>query len=351
VTQGLIRLPWLSSRNRDRCFIIAEAGINHNGDLELAKRLVDVAVEAKADAVKFQTFKAERLVTQTAPKAAYQQRSTGPLESQFQMLKRLELSEQAHRDLFQYCLSRKISFLSTPFDEDSADFLNELGVTAFKISSGDITNLLLLEHVARKQKPMIVSTGMSTLEEVRTAVNVMTGTGNRNITLLHCVSQYPATPADANLKAMQTMAGRLGFPVGYSDHTLGIEIALAAVTLGAVVIEKHFTLDRTLPGPDHSASLEPQELTALVKGIRNVEVALGHGRKEPSPTEASTAAAARRSLVAARTIPAGSVVTSDMVVSRRPGTGLSPSMLPSVVGRSVLQEIPAGTLLTLDMLS
>jgi N-acetylneuraminate synthase len=319
------------------CFVIAEAGVNHNGDVELAKRLVDIAVQANADAVKFQTFKADRVV--------------GSGESQFDMLRRLELSETVHRDLFHYCLSKGILFLSTPFDEDSADFLDELGVRAFKIPSGEITNFPLLDHIARKRKPMIVSTGMSTLEEVRTAVNVLSEAGNRDITLLHCVSDYPANPIDANLKAMQTMAASFGFPVGYSDHTPGIDVALAAVALGATVIEKHFTLDRGLPGPDHSASLEPVELTALVRGIRNVEAALGHGRKEPVASEAKTAAIARRSLVAAQAIREGSILTADMLLIRRPGTGLPPSMLPSVIGRSVRQHIPAGTLIRLDMLS
>lgn len=333
------------------CFIIAEAGVNHNGDVNLAKRLVDVAVEAHADAVKFQTFNAERVVTADAPKAEYQERTTGSAESQYEMLRRLELSETAHRELFQYCFSKGIPFLSTPFDEHSADFLDELGVKAFKIPSGEITNFPLLEHIARKQKPIIMSTGMSTLDEVRAAVNVISEAGNRDLTLLHCVSDYPANPIDVNLKAMQTMGSSFGFPVGYSDHTLGIDVALAAVALGATVIEKHFTLDRALSGPDHLASLEPAELIALVKGIRNVEAALGHGRKEPAASEANTAAVARRSLVAARTIQAGSLLTAEMVIIRRPGTGLPPSMLPRLVGHSVRQDIPAGALITLDMLS
>jgi len=331
------------------CFIIAEAGVNHNGDLRLARQLIDVAVEANADAVKFQTFRAEAVVTRDAPKAAYQLHTTDQRESQLEMLRRLELSAEAHQELLGYCRTRGILFLSTPFDAASADLLDELGVAAFKIPSGEITNVPFLVHVARKGKPMIVSTGMSTLAEVRTAVQTIEDAGNRAVVLLHCVSHYPASPSEANLRAMATLSKTFHGPVGYSDHTLGIEIALAAVALGACVIEKHITLDRTFPGPDHHASLEPDELAALVRGIRLVESALGHGRKEPAPSEADTAAAARRSLVAARDIPRGSRITEDLIAVKRPGTGLSPTMLSHVLGRRALQDIPADTVLQLGM--
>lgn len=336
--------------NGHACFIIAEAGVNHNGDMEMARRLVDVAVESDADAVKFQTFKADRLVTECAPKADYQLETTDAGESHYQMLRRLELSSGAHDELVHYCHRRKIVFLSTPFDEESADALETLGVPAFKISSGEITNLPFLEHVARKAKPMIISTGMSTLEEVEAAVKVVFKAGNRNLVLLHCVTDYPADPRDANLRAMDTMAEAFGVPVGFSDHTPGIEVALAAVARGACVLEKHFTLDCSLPGPDHRASLEPDDLARLVKGIRTVEAALGHGRKEPAESEAKIAAAARKSIVAARDIPAGTPLTAELLSFKRPGTGLPPSRLRELVGRVTAKAIAADTVLTLEML-
>lgn len=331
------------------CFIIAEAGVNHNGDLALAKQLIDAATAAQADAVKFQTFDAERLASATAPKAAYQLRATNPAESQREMLRRLELSEPIHRELIAHSAKRGILFLSTPFDEISADLLDGLGMPAFKIPSGEITNLPFLAHVARQGKPMIVSTGMATLAEVEAAVRTIQAIHQQGLVLLQCVSNYPADPAEANLRAMQTMAEAFGVPVGYSDHTPGLAVALAAVALGACVVEKHLTLDRGLPGPDHRVSLEPDEFSALVQGIRTVEAALGHGRKEPAPSEAGTAAVARKSLVAARDIPAGSTLTEAFVVIQRPGTGLPPSMLTQVVGRKAMKAIPAGTVLTQDM--
>jgi N,N'-diacetyllegionaminate synthase len=333
------------------CFIVAEAGVNHNGSVELARQLIDVAAQSGADAVKFQTFKAELLATSDAPSAAYQIRNTGGAESQYEMLRRLELSQEAHRELMSYCSQRGILFLSTPFDDESADFLDELGVVAFKIPSGEITNLQLISHIARKDKPLIVSTGMADMHEVETAVRSIHACGNHDVVLLHCVSNYPAKPADVNLRAMHTMRQTLDLPVGYSDHTEGIEVVLAAVALGACVIEKHFTLSRDLPGPDHRASLEPNELFAMVRGIRLVEAALGHGRKEPAESEAETAAAARRSLVAACDIAAGTELTKELIAYRRPGTGLPGSMLPKVVGRKLRVSATAGTLLTLEMLS
>ena len=330
-------------------FVIAEAGVNHNGDLKLARALIDVAVEAGADAVKFQTFQADRLVTHEAPKAEYQRRTTGDSESQFEMLQRLELSADAQRELQSYCHERGIIFLSTPFDEEAVDLLDKLGVPAFKISSGDLTNSPLLEHVASKGKPVILSTGMSELSELIEAVSVLNIAGCENPVLLHCVSNYPADPTEVNLRAMQTMRSAFDVPVGFSDHTKGIDVALAAVALGACVIEKHFTLDRTLPGPDHRASLEPAELRELVRSIRRVETALGSGRKVPTATEIETAKVARRSLVAARDIPAGAKLERDMVVMRRPGTGLSPAMLNTLLDRRAVREIAAGTLLNEGM--
>lgn len=332
------------------CFIIAEAGVNHNGDLALARQLVDVAVQAGADAVKFQTFKADRVVTADAPKAAYQRQSTDAAESQHAMLSRLELSDAAHHTLIDYCRECDMLFLSTPFDEQSADFLLQQGMPLFKIPSGEITNLPLVDHVARLRRPMIVSTGMAHLGEVETALQTIEATGHDAVVLLHCVSNYPADPADANLRAMQTMQAAFGVPVGFSDHTPGIAVALAAVALGACVIEKHFTLDNTLPGPDHQSSLEPGELTALVQSIRTVEAALGDGRKRPAASEASTAAVARRSLVAAHPIAAGTTLTPTMIAIRRPGSGLPPAMLPYLAGRTARHDIAAGSLLTLEML-
>lgn len=332
------------------CFVIAEAGVNHNGDPDLARRLVDMAAEAGADAVKFQTFKAERLVTPGAPKAEYQLRRTSATESQLDMLRRLELTPDAHRELQARCCACNLLFLSTPFDEGSADFLESLDVPAFKIPSGEITNLPFVAHVARKRRPMIVSTGMAHLHEVEAAVRTIREAGNLDIVLLHCVSNYPAAPGDINLRAMHTMAAAFGLPVGYSDHTEGIEVALAAVALGACVVEKHFTLDRALPGPDHQASLEPGEMKAMVRGIRIVQESLGHGRKEPAASEAATAQVARRSLVAARDLAAGTVLAEGDIAVRRPGTGLPPVRRADLVGRAVRVDVKAGTPLMPEML-
>lgn len=332
------------------CFVIAEAGVNHNGDIALAKRLVDAARAAGANAVKFQTFKAERLAAPGAPKAAYQRKGTLRGESQQAMLRRLELSEEAHRQVASHCRAQGILFLSTPFEEASADLLDRLGVPAFKISSGDLTNGPFLAHVARKGKPMIVSTGMATLQEVGVAVRTIRACGLRQIILLHCVSRYPTAAAEANVRALDAMRRAWRLPIGYSDHTRGIEVALAAVALGACVIEKHLTLDRRLPGPDHAASLEPREFAALVRGVRIVEAALGHGRKQPMASEAETARVARKSLVAAMPIRAGSRLTAEQIAIRRPGTGLAPAMLPRVVGRVAATHIAAGTVFTQQML-
>lgn len=332
------------------CFIIAEAGINHNGDIELAKQLVGVAAEAGADAVKFQTFKADRVVSATAPKAEYQLRTTDVVESQLEMLQRLELSPEAHSRLWSYCQEQGTLFLSTPFDEESADLLDELGVPIFKIGSGEITNWPFLDYVARKGKPIILSTGMSYLSEVDEAVRVIRQAGCDQLVLLHCVSNYPADPADANLRAMRTISTAFQVSVGYSDHTLGIEVALAAVALGACVLEKHFTLDRHLPGPDHQASLEPDEFRALVESIRLIEQAIGTGTKEPRESEIGNRVIGRRSIVAAQTIEPGTIITCEMLTAKRPATGLQPMCIDSLIGRTAVVRIPIGQLIAFNMI-
>ena len=332
------------------CFVIAEAGVNHDGDLSRGLRLVDVAAAAGVDAVKFQTFDAARLTTAGARKARYQERSGDGSASQFEMLRALQLTPEAHHALADHCRRRGLLFISTPFDEQSADFLDELGVGIFKIPSGEITNLPFLAHVAQKQQPCVMSTGMCSLGEVEAAVRVFEEAGNEEIVLLHCVSSYPADPAEVNLRAVDTLRAAFGLPTGLSDHTLGIEIGIAAVARGACVLEKHFTLDRSLPGPDLAMSLEPADLEHLVRSIRNVEAALGDGRKRRTAGEKDTAEVARKSLVAATHIPAGSRLSDEMVVAKRPGTGLPPSLLPHLLQRTTRQDIVAGSLLQLEML-
>lgn len=335
----------------DRITVIAEAGVNHNGDPALAMRLVDVAADAGADCVKFQTFRPDELASETAPKAQYQAAATGAAESQLQMLRRLALPDAAWAAIARHCAARGIEFLSTPFDEQSAALLHRLGVRRFKISSGEVTNLPFLAAVARYRKPVLLSTGMATLDEVRAAVEALDAAGCPGVTLLHCVTDYPADPADANLRAMATMARTFVTAVGWSDHTLGNEVAFAAAALGAAVIEKHFTLDRGLPGPDHAASLGPDELVALVRGIRKIESALGDGTKAPTAREAANRAVVRRSLVAAVDIPAGAVIGDSMIAARRPGDGLPPALKPSLIGKRAVRTIAAGTVLTNDMLA
>ena len=330
------------------CFIIAEGGVNHNGDVGLAERMIVAAAQAGVDAVKFQTFRAEKLVSTDAPKASYQLRSTDVDESQYEMIKKLELDPEAHCQLIACCRKQGILFLSSPFDEESADFLDEIGVPAFKIPSGEITNLPYLKHISRKGKPMIVSTGMATLSEVEAAVGVIREEDDPGVILLQCVSNYPAQPADVNLRAMATMSQAFGVPVGYSDHVLGNEVAFAAVALGACVIEKHFTLDRSMPGPDQETSVEPSELMALVQGIRAVELALGDGQKRPAMSERNSAEVARKSLVVTEDIPAGTVLTEDLIAVKRPGTGLPPSMLAFVIGRRVCRDMKRDSLVTLE---
>lgn len=329
-------------------FIIAEAGVNHNGSLDLALKLVDAAKESGADAVKFQTFQAELLATRSAHKAAYQERMTSDSESQFDMLRRLELDAAAHQEIRQHCRKVGIQFMSSPFDEQSADLLESLDVPIFKVPSGEITNLPFLEHLARKGRPLIVSTGMSTLAEVEEAVRVVQAAGATQLTLLHCVTEYPAPYDQINLRAMQTLKTAFGLPVGYSDHTPGIEIAIAATALGAEVIEKHFTLDRSLSGPDHAASLEPAELAGMVRSIRHVEAALGNGIKTPAPCELTNMSVARKSVVAARELCAGHQLASGDLVIKRPGNGISPSLLPALIGRTLRMSLAKDQVISWD---
>lgn len=328
------------------CFVIAEAGVNHNGDLELARRLVDAAADAGADAVKFQTFRAEGVASSNAPKAGYQIAATGEGESQLEMLRRLELEKPAFADLKSRAERRGIVFLSTPFDAESVEMLDRIGVAAFKVASPDITNFPLLAEIGSRRRPVILSTGTADLAEVEAAVAAVRDAGAPEIVVLHCVSAYPADAAEANLLAIATLGVCLGLPVGYSDHTEGPEVALAAVALGAVVLEKHLTLDRGLPGPDQRASLEPRELAALVRGVRRVESALGDGVKRPSAAERETAAVVRRSLAAVRDLDAGTVIEESMLTALRPGTGIPPARIGEVVGRALRRDVAAGALIT-----
>jgi len=333
------------------CYVIAEAGVNHNGDVDLGRRMIDAAAAAGADAVKFQTFSADRLAASDAAKADYQMRTTSSSESQYEMLKSLELTTQAHEALMRHCASRNIMFLSSPFDEDAADLLDAMNVAAFKIPSGEIVNLPFLQYVAAKCRPMILSSGMATLEEVEAAVTAIRAQRNDDIVVLHCVSDYPARPAEVNLRAMATIRTACGVTVGFSDHTEGDAVALAAVALGACLIEKHFTLDRNLPGPDHLASSEPDELAALVEGIRSVEAALGDGCKEPQPSEMQNRLLMRKSLMAKRDLPAGSTVRQDDLMALRPGTGISPARAPEIIGRRLSVSVRAGSQISWDMLA
>ncbi len=316
------------------CFIIAEAGVNHNGDVGLAKKLIDAAREAGADAVKFQSFITEEVVTPGAQKAEYQKETTGADESQFDMLKRLELTENNFTELSNYARNKGLIFLATPFDERSVDLLDELDVPAFKIASGEITNVPLLRHIARKNKPVILSTGMATLDEIGESLEIIRQEKLAEIILLHCVSCYPAQIADMNLRAMQTLKLTFGLPVGLSDHTQSaVAVPVAALVSGACVIEKHFTLDKKLPGPDHRASLEPEELRQMVQAIRDIEKALGDGVKKPTPEEKENRKVARRSIVAKVDISRGTVIKEDMLDVKRPGTGIEPKYMDSILGK------------------
>lgn len=326
-------------------FVIAEAGVNHNGDVALAEKLVDAAKAAGADAVKFQTFQSDALASDAATLAPYQA-AAGESGGQKGMLKRLELDEAAHRRLQARARAAGIEFLSTPFDPQSADLLERLGIPLFKIPSGEITNRGLIEHVARKGKPLVLSTGMSDLAEVRRAVGWIQALSKAPLTVLHCVTEYPAPVDQVNLAAMATLRDALKLPVGYSDHTLGTEIAVAAAALGATLIEKHLTLDRTLSGPDHAASLEPAEFAAMVRQIRAVTSALGDGVKRPAPCEEKNRSAARRSLVAARDLPAGHVLTRADLAAKRPAVGLSPADIDAALGKALKRPLRRDEALT-----
>lgn len=315
-------------------FVIAEAGVNHNGSLELAKRLVDEAKMAGADAVKFQVFQAQHLVSRKAAKAEYQKEATGNDETQFEMLKKLELSYENFRTLNDYCQKRNILFLSTAFDKESLDFLEALEIPVHKIPSGEVTNLPYLEQIARTGKPIIMSTGMCELGEVEQAISALKKNGAGKIILLHCNTEYPTPFSDVNLLAMRTLAETFKTDTGYSDHTQGIEVPIAATALGAAVIEKHFTLDRTMEGPDHASSLEPEELKKMIDGIRHIEAALGTGKKRPSVSEAKNIKVARKSIVAKREIKKGDIFSEENITVKRPGTGLSPMRWHDVIGRS-----------------
>lgn len=333
-----------------KTLIIAEAGVNHNGDMAMARELVRVAAAAGADIVKFQTFVATKITAGHAPKAEYQKATTGEDESQRDMIARLELSRADHEMLIRECKDAGITFFSTGFDEASLDMLVELGIDRIKVPSGELTNLPLLRHMASKRLPIILSTGMATLGEIEAAIAVMEegGVARSDITVLHCNTQYPTPMADVNLTAMASIAQAFGVAVGYSDHTMGIELPIAAVALGATVIEKHFTLDRSLPGPDHPASLEPDELAAMVAAIRNVELAVsGDGIKRPSPSEIGNRPIARKSIVAARDIAAGERLSAENLTAKRPGTGISPMRWDEVVGRSAPRAFKADELIEL----
>lgn len=330
------------------CFVIAEIGVNHNGSMELAHKLIDMAAEAKADAVKFQTFRAEDLVTRAAAKAAYQEANTGEGGSQFDMLRALEVTEEQFVELNRHCQQAGITFISTPFGPKAADLLERIGVDIYKVSSGDLTYLDFLTHLGRKGRPIILSTGMGTLSETEEALEAIYASGNREVSLLHCVSNYPAAPEDCNLAAIETMSAAFGVPVGWSDHTMGSAVSWAAVARGARIIEKHVTLDRTLPGPDHAASMEPDEFTAFMEGIRAIESAIGDGRKIPSEAERNTAEVARRSITAARDLPSGHQLTLEDLRVIRPGTGLAPRNLDWVVGSRLARDVAAETPLTLE---
>jgi len=325
----------------NKVIIIAEAGVNHNGDIQQAKRLIDAAAYAGADYVKFQTFKAAKLVTKSANKADYQNNNTGDGDSQYEMLKKLELSEDVHQELIDYCNSKAIQFLSTGFDLESLDFLDGLGINLFKIPSGEITNLPYLRKIASFGKRVVMSTGMATMQEVKDAFKVLTeeGLSNDDTIIVHCNTEYPTPMEDVNLRAMHAIGKELDVNIGYSDHTLGIEVPIAAVALGAQVIEKHFTLDRNLPGPDHRASLEPEELKDMITAIRNIEKALsGSGKKEPSDSELKNKAVARKSIIATKVIKKGEEFNETNLGIKRPGTGISPMQWDAILGKKAIRD-------------
>ncbi len=333
---------------KGKCFIIAEAGVNHNGSVEMAKKMVDAVKNVGADAVKFQTFNAEKLVTKNAEKASYQIKNSGE-ESQYDMIKRLELSNNEFKEIVEYAKKKNIILLSSPFEEESVNLLDEIGIPAFKVASGEITNFPLLENIAKKQKPIILSTGMSTLGEVENAINLI-GKFNDNIILMHCLTSYPAKKEDTNLNVINTLKNAFKRPVGFSDHTSGIEMSLAAVALGSCIIEKHFTLDKNLPGPDHKASLEPHEFAVMVKSIRNVEKGMGNGIKKPTCDEIEIKKVVRKSIVAKNDILSGTILNSDMLDIKRPGTGIEPKYIDKLIGKETIENIKKDTLIKWNQL-
>lgn len=330
-----------------KVFIIAEAGVNHNGNIDLAKSLIDKASEAGANAVKFQSFKAEKLVTKDAKKAEYQETTTGKTENQFQMIKKLELDYDKHNELINYCKSKNIMFLSSPFDLESIDLLNNLGIEIFKIPSGEITNLPYLKKVGSLKKKVILSTGMSTLGDIENALEILRNAGTKDITILHCNTEYPTPMKDVNLKAMQTIKDGFKVEVGYSDHTLGKEVPVAAVALGATIIEKHFTLDKNMEGPDHRASLEPEELKDMVKAIRNIEEALGDGIKRLTKSEEKNIKIVRKSIVAGKDIKKDEIFTEENLQVKRPGEGISPMRWDEVIGKRAKRDFKKDELIDL----
>lgn len=330
-----------------KTLVIAEAGVNHNGDLQLAKKLVDAATEAGADVIKFQTFKASQLVTEHAEQAVYQQKALGNSEGQLAMLKRLELQPEQHAELIDYCQQQNIEFLSTAFDMSSIELLAPLKLKRWKIPSGEITNLPYLRKIGNRAQPVILSTGMANLGEIEAALTVLErgGTSRSQITVLHCTTEYPAPVEEVNLLAMNTIAQAFGVAVGYSDHTDGIHVPIAAVAMGATVIEKHLTLDRSMPGPDHKASLEPDQFAAMVSGIRTIELALGDGIKRPTRSEQTNLPVVRKSIVAARTIRSGELFSEVNLTAKRPGTGISPMNWDAWIGRKALRDFSADELI------
>lgn len=329
-------------------YIIAEAGVNHNGSLKIAKQMVDVAKEVGCDCIKFQTFNADKIVTRDAKKADYQIENTHNFDSQYDMLKKLELTFEEFRVLKEYCNIKNIDFLSTPFDETAVDLLERLNVTQYKVSSGELTNKPLIQYIARFRKRILLSTGMANLEEVREAIQWILEIGNNDLILFHCTSNYPAPYDEVNMNSMLTMKKEFGFPVGYSDHTKGCEIAHMAAALGAVMIEKHFTLDRKMEGPDHKASLEPSELRSMVEGIRNIEKAFGNGEKKPAKSELDTQKAARKSLVFANDIPCGMDISEKDIICKRPGNGIAPKMSQYFIGKKVMRNCYRDTLISYE---
>lgn len=333
---------------KKKCFIIAEAGVNHNGSIEIAKKLVDAAKNSYADAVKFQTFKTENLVTKDAKKARYQ--ITNPEEdSQYDMIKSLELSDQEFKEIAEYSKEKDIIFLSSPFDKESVDLLDEINILVFKVASGEITNFPLLKYIAKKEKPVILSTGMSTIGEVEEALNLIEKY-NDDVFLMHCLTSYPAKIEDVNLNVINTLKSAFKRPVGFSDHTLGIEMSVAAVAMGSCMVEKHFTLDKKLPGPDHKASLEPQELAKMIEYIRNVEKGFGNGIKKPTKDELEIKKIARKSIVAKEDIPKGTILTEEMLDIKRPGTGIEPKYINKLIGKELIEGIEKDTLITWNQL-